>query len=272
VPFDSRSPFDPAQGDLERVERSGHAERSRGGPFARFYAPAAGVTGDRILLPVDEADHLTRVLRLSVGDRVRVFDGRGAEYEAVVATQDRHGVRLLIGAPCSPAPEPRVAITLAQAVLKGDKMDEVVRDAVMIGVAAIQPVVTARTEITIAALNRGRRRERWERIAVSSAKQCGRAVVPRILEPQPFAAVSLPPPIIVLVEPGIGSGVPLRDLDLNRPDQATLLVGPEGGWSADEVRVAATFGTLVTLGGRTLRADAMALVAVAAVCARWREF
>jgi 16S rRNA (uracil1498-N3)-methyltransferase len=241
-------------------------------PFARFYAPAAGVTGDRILLPVDEAEHLTRVLRLSIGDRVRVFDGRGAEYEAVVDGQDKEGVRLMIGAPCSPAPEPRVAITLAQAVLKGDKMDEVVRDAVMLGVVAIQPLVTARTEISLAALTRSRRRERWERIAVSSAKQCGRAVVPRSLEPHPFAGVSVPRPVFVLAEPGVGSGVPLRGLDSRIPDQATLLVGPEGGWTADEVRVAAGLGTLVTLGGRTLRADAMALVALAAVFARWGEF
>jgi 16S rRNA (uracil1498-N3)-methyltransferase len=240
--------------------------------FARFYAPAAGVTGARILLPVDEAEHLTRVLRLSIGGRVRVFDGRGAEYEAVVDSQDREGVRLIIGAPCAPVPEPRVAITLAQAVLKGDKMDEVVRDAVMIGVAAIQPLLTARTEISIAALTRGRRRERWERIAVSSAKQCGRAVVPRILEAQPFAGVSIPQPVFVLVEPGVGSGVPLRDLGSDIPAQATLLVGPEGGWTPEEVRVAATLGTLVTLGGRTLRADAMALVALAAVFARWGEF
>ena len=117
--------------------------------FARFFAPAAGVPGDRILLPVDEAEHLTRVLRLSSGDRVRVFNGRGAEFEAVVDAADREGVRLTIGAPCVPAPEPRVAITLAQAVLKGDKMDDVVRDAVMMGVAAIHPIVTARSEISL---------------------------------------------------------------------------------------------------------------------------
>ena len=212
------------------------------------------------------------MLRLSIGDRVRVFNGRGAEYEAVVDATDREGVRLTIGPPCPPAPEPRVAVTLAQAILKGDKMDEVVRDAVMIGVAAIQPLVTARTEITLPALNRSRRRERWERIAVSSAKQCGRAVVPPILEPQPFAAISVPPPVFVLAEPGVRSGMPLRDIRIDVPDQATLLVGPEGGWTAEEVQAAAALGILVTLGERTLRADAMALVALAAVFARWREF
>ena len=119
--------------------------------LARFFAPAAGVTGDRVLLPADEAEHLTRVLRLSPGDRVRVFNGRGAEFEAVVDAADRGGVRLRIGAPCTPAPEPRLAITLVQSVLKGDKMDDVVRDAVMIGVAA-----SGRTPFTVAAIEAAR--------------------------------------------------------------------------------------------------------------------
>jgi 16S rRNA (uracil1498-N3)-methyltransferase len=242
--------------------------------LARFFAPAAGATGDRILLPVDEAEHLTRVLRLSTGDRVRVFNGRGAEFEAVVDAADRDGVRLRIGARCAPAPEPRVAVTLAQAVLKGDKMDDVVRDAVMIGVAAIQPIVTARSEISIAALSRSRRRERWERIAVSSAKQCGRAVVPTIHEPCALTSteIGVPRPVFVLVEPGVSSGVRLGDLDPAIPAEATLVVGPEGGWTPEEVQAATALGSLVTLGGRTLRADAMALVALAALFTRWREF
>lgn len=245
----------------------------------RFFAPAADATGGQIVLPADEAEHLTRVLRLTTGDWVRAFNGRGGEFDAVVVAIDRHGVSLEIGAPVPAAPEPRVAVSLAQAVLKGDKMDDVVRDAVMIGVAAIQPIVTARTEISVAALGRSRRRERWERIAVSSAKQCGRAVVPAILEPRPFppvaqssSDVSVPSPVFVLVEPGLSSGTPLAALDLPVPGQATLVVGPEGGWTADEVRTASTIGALVTLGGRTLRADAMALVALSALFTRWREF
>jgi len=250
--------------------------------FARFFAPAAGVPGDRILLPVDEAEHLTRVLRLSSGDRVRVFNGRGAEFEAVVDAADREGVRLTIGPPCVPAPEPRVAITLAQAALKGDKMDDVVRDAVMMGVAAIHPIVTARSEISLASLTRGRRRERWERIAVSSAKQCGRAVVPSIAEPRQFNASAassartrgedFPSPVFILVEPNTSAGVALANLEVSIPDRATLVVGPEGGWTTEEVAAAATLGTLVTLGQRTLRADAMALVALSAMFARWGEF
>jgi 16S rRNA (uracil1498-N3)-methyltransferase len=247
--------------------------------FARFFAPAAGVTGDRILLPVDEAEHLTRVLRLSSGDRIRVFNGRGAEFEAVVDAADRSGVRLTIGASCPSAPEPRVAVTLVQSVLKGDKMDDVVRDAVMIGVAAIQPIITARSEISASSLTRSRKRERWERIAVSSAKQCGRAVVPTIAEPRQFVlsdptpGAVFPDPVYILVEPNSSAGTALASLDGTKvPDRATLIVGPEGGWTPEEVESAAAVGTLVTLGKRTLRADAMALVALSAMFTRWGEF
>jgi 16S rRNA (uracil1498-N3)-methyltransferase len=245
---------------------------------ARFFAPAASAPGDRVTLPDDEAEHLTRVLRLAAGDRVRVFNGRGAEFESIVEAAGRDGVHLRVGSPRDAVPEPRVAVTLAQAVLKGDKMDDVVRDAVMIGVAAIQPIITAHTESSTGLLERGKRRDRWARIAVSSAKQCGRAVVPPILAPQPFSIgagmprdAALPVPIIMLVEPGAASGLPLGELDLAMPPQATLLVGPEGGWSAEEVREGAGFGSLVTLGQRTLRADAIALVALSALFARWGE-
>lgn len=233
------------------------------------------MSGDRILLPADEAEHLTRVLRLSVGARVRVFNGRGAQFEAVVATADKQGVRLDIGAPYQAAPEPRVAVTLVQAVLKGDKMDDIVRDAVMLGVAAIQPLTTTRSEVALAALAKSRRRERWERIAVSSTKQCGRAVVPPIRDPQQFATIAasnLPAPVFMLVEPSTSAGVPLSSIAAVVPREATLVVGPEGGWTADEVRLAASLGVLVTLGGRTLRADVAPIVALSALFTVWREF
>jgi 16S rRNA (uracil1498-N3)-methyltransferase len=191
-------------------------------------------------------------------------------------------VRLTIGSPCTPAPEPRVAVALAQAVLKGDKMDDVVRDAVMMGVSAIHPLVTARSEISLASLTRGRRRERWERIAGSSAKQCGRAVVPSIAEPRQFTArigssartrgEDFPSSVFILVEPNTSAGVSLATLEPTIPEHATLVVGPEGGWTAEELLIAASLGTLVTLGLRTLRADAMALVALSAMFARWGEF
>ena len=247
---------------------------------ARFYSPDANASGDVVVLPDDEAQHLTRVLRLSAGDMVRVFNGRGGEFESVVEASAREGVRVRVGEPRASAPEPRLAVMLAQAVLKGDKMDDVVRDAVMIGVTSIQPIVTSRIEVNSAALERGHRRERWERVAVSSAKQCGRAVVPPVLEPVSLEFLIrtlldswLAGPSLLLVEPGASkAAVALGALDVEPPKSATVVVGPEGGWTPDEIEAASTVCRPVTLGGRTLRADTMALVALAALYARWGEF
>ena len=250
------------------------------GVHARFYAPGAHASGDVIALPADEAAHLTRVLRLTRGDHIVIFNGRGQAFDGIVQSARKNGVDVVIGAACAAAPEARVAITLVQAVLKGDKMDDVVRDAVMVGAAAVQPVIAARSETTRRALERGRRRERWERVAVSSAKQCGRAVVPAIHEPEPFEAMTaliderqLPGPALMLVEPQSEADVvSLRELEGPPPREASLLIGPEGGWTPDEIAAASERCRLVTLGGRTLRGDAMALVAMAALYAKWGEY
>ncbi|HEY5618450.1 MAG TPA: 16S rRNA (uracil(1498)-N(3))-methyltransferase [Vicinamibacterales bacterium] len=247
---------------------------------ARFYAPDAEREGETIDLPPDEAAHLTRVLRLKVGAPVRVFNGRGGEFDSVVDSITRSRVQVRIDAAREAAAEPRVSVTLAQAVLKGDKMDDVVRDAVMMGVAAIQPIVTTRTEVTLASLQRGRRRERWERVAVASAKQCGRATVPAIGEPRTFGDVitalehiTLPGPGIMLVEPSAADGtLTLDELANAPPREATVLVGPEGGWTPDEVEQGSAACRIVTLGRRTLRADAVPIVALTALFAIWKEF
>lgn len=241
----------------------------------RFHAPGAA-TGASVALPADEAQHLTRVLRLGVGASIRVFDGRGHEFDAVVSRAGKAEVTVDVGEPRDPrAQEARVAVTLVQAVLKGDKMDEVVRDAVMMGVAAIQPLVAARSEVTRAVLERGRRVERWQRIAVSSAKQCGRAVVPRILEPLAFDGVVDAPAIgaaFMLVEPAAAEKVvPLSLVPDEAPIEAAILVGPEGGWTPEEIDRAAAVAHLVTMGNRTFRADAMAIVALAAFFTLWKE-
>jgi len=247
---------------------------------ARFLVPGSYSQGDEIDLPDDEARHLTRVLRLSSGAIVRVFNGHGHEFTAIVTRATKSAASIRIDEPHTAAPEPGVAITLVHAVLKGDKMDDVVRDAVMMGAAAIQPTVTARSEVSLSALARGRRRERWERVAVSSAKQCGRALLPSILPTlaldgviDALGRVTLPQPALMLVEPSTREGVQaLEGLDSTPPREATLLIGPEGGWTAGEVERASAVCRLIRLGGRTLRADAMGTVAIAALFTKWGEY
>jgi len=246
----------------------------------RFFAPEAQTSGDLVTLPLEEAEHLTRVLRLGTGAAVRVFNGSGDEFESVVEAASKDAVQVRLGHPRAPAPEALLQVTLAQAVLKGDKMDDVIRDAVMIGAAAIRPVLTARTESSAAIIEKSRRQDRWERIAISAAKQCGRAVVPPILEPVTFEDLIdfllhkwLSGPSIMLVEPGASkAAVPFSELDVEPPNAVTTVIGPEGGWTREEVEAAAVVCRLVTMGRRTLRADAMGLIAISAAFSRWKEF
>ena len=241
----------------------------------RFYAPDLDPGASLVALPGEEAHHLSKVLRLGVGDVVRVFDGRGGEWESEVVESGSRAVRVRRGAPVAAAPEAAVAITLAVALLKGDKLDEVVRDAVMLGVRAIRPFTTAHTEARGAARARSGRR-RWARIALASTKQCGRAVLPVVHEVAPLEAILHAPEGqgILLAEP-LAAHAAHRLADLGAapvPSAATLMVGPEGGWHRGEVVDATRLGwTILTLGPRTLRADAAPIVALTAVMAVWGE-
>ena len=244
----------------------------------RFYAPGLDPAAATAVLAADESHHLARVLRLGSGDAVAIFDGRGHEFLARVQRADRDAATVALVQPLPSAPEPSVRVTLVQSVLKGDKMDDVVRDATMAGVSQIAPIVTARTEIKVSALKRAHAAERWQRVAISSAKQCGRAWVPptELAVPleewlaAPFAGVRL-----LLVEPSAGEeGVlSMRQLQAReRPGSAACLVGPEGGWTPEERAVALAAGCLpATLGALTLRADAVALAALAALSVVWGD-
>ena len=236
-------------------------------PVHRFFAPSLDAGDETVMLPRDEAEHLTRVLRLGVGDDVSVFDGRGHEWTARVVSVLRRDVRVQLVSRVEPAAEPAVHLTLAQAVLKGEKMDDIVRDAVMLGVAAVQPLVTSRAETTVAALSHGSRLDRWRRVALASVKQSRRAVLPDIRRPltlesflqDPQAALTL-----MLVEPGAGEAQPLSALQGQPvPPDATIFVGPEGGWTQGELAAARSHNVrLVTMGHRTLRADATPIAAL----------
>lgn len=279
----------------------------------RFFAPTLDPGDDLVVLPRDEAEHLTRVLRIGAGETVAVFDGRGHEFLARVVAAVRRDVQLQLLSRVEPTPEPNTAITLVQAVLKGDKMDDVVRDAVMLGVAAIQPIVTKRSEVTIGALLRGARPDRWRRVALASVKQSRRATLPDIRTPltlehyldEPPAALRL---MLVepLVEPALeslvpplaraGAGEASEGDEVNGearrkahdvgdrasvspvaslrtgaiPPDAAVLVGPEGGWDQAERAAAAAAGVrLISLGPRTLRADAVAIAALSILQFLW---
>jgi 16S rRNA (uracil1498-N3)-methyltransferase len=221
-----------------------------------------------------EAHHLTRVLRLVAGDAVAVFDGRGREFCATIDRISGGMVSLVLGDAIEPVAERAIPLTLAQAVLKGASMDDVVRDATMMGVAGITPLVTAHTVARKATSAHGA--DRWRRIALASTKQCRRARIPEIAEPVSFDLWRQNAPdglTLFLVEPSANGVEPrsMRSLASRPPPPSVnLTVGPEGGWSSGEVMNAVNQGFIpVTLGPLTLRAESVALVALAALTVIW---
>ena len=237
-------------------------------PVHRFLAP--GATGGTIDLDTTETHHLVHVLRVRAGAEVIVFDGRGHEWLGRVASasKDHASVDLIARRPA--LPEPPVAVTLAIGLLKGDQMDSVVRDATMLGVAAIVPVTTAHVAVPAAGI-KARSVDRWKRVAIASAKQCARAVVPDIQPVTPLAAVlgSVRADLTVMcVEPSGSNGA--RVADLARPASALVCIGPEGGWAKEEIELArGRDAALIALGPRTLRAETAPTVALTALWTHW---
>ena len=231
----------------------------------RFFAAPENFTENQIVLNEDESKHLRDVLRLRAGEKVAVFDGVGNEFLCSIETIGRKTVSLLISEKiAAPATESALNLILAAALLKGEKFDLVVQTAVELGVEKIVPLETARADVKIKdERDRVKKLERWRRIALEAAKQSGRAVVPQIEKPilfEQFIKNSQGESIFFAERGGakLHQNRRLKDSDL------TVVVGAEGGWEAGEIELARlNCFEIVTLGGRILRAETAAIVAVA---------
>src|SRR5258708_5671718 len=152
----------------------------------RFYAPPAAFTVDEgsLTLSAEETRHARDVLRLQGGDKIFVFDGLGREFQCSVQKITRDATDLNVLAEVEPArPESPLDLTLAIALLKGEKFDLVIQKATELGVARIQPVITQRADVRLRDDQDAKRAPRWQRIAMEAAKQSGRERVPVLAWP-----------------------------------------------------------------------------------------
>ena len=237
----------------------------------RFFAPADAFNFNEqtVVLGAEEARHLKDVLRLRVGDECFVFDGTGNEFRCSIEVQTRDLTQLNIQEKVDPpSSESPISITLAVALLKGEKFDLVVQKATELGVTSIVPVSTRHADIQLRDKKDGAKRvTRWQRIALEAAKQSGRAVVPVVAEPEDIAKLIKRPDPDLRVMFSEKSGKHLSDISkVPANDSTVVLVGPEGGWADEEVTLAIESGwQVVTLSGRTLRAETAAIVAITLV-------
>jgi 16S rRNA (uracil1498-N3)-methyltransferase len=232
--------------------------------------PAFAEQKNSVTLGAEEMRHARDVLRLNCGDEVYVFDGRGREYRCVIAEFERESARLDLIQEVEPAqPESHLNLTLAVALLKGEKFDLVVQKATELGARRIVPLITARADVRIRDAEEAKRKtDRWQRIALESAKQCGRAGLMKIEVPAGFQAfIERAPDAELRLMFAECDGESLSQVlarSASRPAAVTALVGSEGGWTDDEITRARAQGwKIVTFGGRTLRAETAAIVVTA---------
>jgi 16S rRNA (uracil1498-N3)-methyltransferase len=231
----------------------------------RLFVAAPPAPDGTVRIPRTEVRHL-RTLRLREGDRLCVFDDAGREHEVVLERIGPHEAQARVLATSAVSHESPLELVLVPALVKQDKMDWIVEKTTELGVVRIAPLVTR------FAVARGDHVERWRRVALAAAKQCGRTRIPTVDAPRPLdVAMREDWPGLRLLAWEDEVAVRLADVP-GAHHAVTMLVGPEGGFDAAEVAVARAAGfTTVSLGRRVLRAETAAVVATALCQHRWGD-
>ncbi|HEX4023863.1 MAG TPA: 16S rRNA (uracil(1498)-N(3))-methyltransferase [Steroidobacteraceae bacterium] len=257
--------------------------------LTRCFIPAPLSAGAVVMLPEAAATHVTRVLRLPTGAALTLFDGRGGEYAARLLEIGRHGATARVGEHRAVEREATLRVTLLQCLARAERMDWIVQKTTELGVAAIVPVSGLHSVVQLAAGARERRLAHWRAVAVSACEQCGRNHVPDIqplreldaacaeadpaslrLLLSPEATVSLPAALAPVTSPGAAAAAATAAAASSAGTTAalsvTLLVGPEGGFAAQELDAARQHGfSPCRLGPRILRAETAPVAALAAI-------
>ena len=234
---------------------------------ARLHVDPARLAIDPVVVSDEDHRHLVRVLRLGVGDEITLFDGLGAEADAVIARLGPRAVELRVTARRLKEAPSRPVLTLIQALARGEKLDFVVQKATELGVDRIIPVTTQRAVPRLDTLRATSRRVRWQKIAREASRQSGRADVPEV-EPVTSLAVAVdasPRDALKLILWEESRQVRLRELiPLEPPPGIVIAIGPEGGFTVEEVAHAREAGfQAVGFGPRILRTETASLAALA---------
>jgi 16S rRNA (uracil1498-N3)-methyltransferase len=238
----------------------------------RFYASFDEFDNSRVKLSPDESHHLIRVLRLTRGDEVFVFDGCGKEFRCRFDTVENKRAVLEIVETLDDQVESPLHLTIAQGLTKGEKFDLVVQKSTELGVSCIIPIASEHADLKLNREQAEKRVERWQRISLESLKQCGRRTLVKITMPLTLADFlsessdktgmeETANAIIFFNERG---GISIKDALDKLTDKGTVIamIGPEGGWSDREIEFMEMHGCLaVTLGQRVLRTETAAIVA-----------
>ena len=244
-----------------------HAERIRA--MNRFYVDKSQIQGEWVSITGEDLKHITRVLRLAAGDRVTICDGNNTDYEGTIERVEKGEVRVRLGSAVETGTEADVEMVLYQAVAKGTKMEFIIQKGTELGVSAFVPVITSRTVVRIEdRRDAEKKQQRWQRIAMESAKQCRRGRIPVVKAVLDFdrALEEMAGFSLALLPHAAEGGLPIGRIPGTAGDYGSIaiMVGPEGGFDDDEVKRAVQRGiTVVNMGPRILRTETAGIAAAA---------
>jgi len=226
----------------------------------KFFVDEQNIQSDLIVIDGDDVKHIKKVLRLNPGDSITVCDGKGNDYHASIKDIESNRVIAAILDVYKSGTEPPIEVTLFQGIPKSDKMDFIIQKSVELGVSRIVPVITERTVVKLDSKKDATNKvTRWQRISLEAAKQCNRGFVPRVENPVDYEeALKLCQQSYLKIMPYEKE----NKYNLKKclygcdPAKTAVFIGPEGGFSEEEVKKASASGVKpVTLGPRILRTE-----------------
>ena len=237
----------------------------------RIYHPESLTVGTQVALCEDAANHVGRVLRMGKGQAIQLFDGSNHVFEAVITDAGKKNVTVEIQSSALDDRESPIHIHLGQVMSRGDKMEFTIQKSIELGVSLITPLFSERCGVKLDAERLNKKIQQWQKIAIAACEQCGRNQVPEIrpaMDVEDWCAEQ-DDALKLNLQPRASASINTLPLPVER---VRLLIGPEGGLSADEIAMTARYQfTDILLGPRVLRTETTALTAITALQVRFGD-
>lgn len=237
----------------------------------RIYHPEPLCSGSTLTLSDEAANHVGRVLRMTPGQPLQLFDGSNQVFPAEITQVEKKSVQVRLGAGVVEDVESPLDLHLGQVISRGEKMEFTIQKSIELGVSTITPLFSERCGVKLDGERLAKKIQQWQKIAVAACEQCGRNRIPLIREAMPLEAWcrEQDDSLKLNLHPRASQSINTLPLPVKK---VRLLIGPEGGLSSDEIAMTATLGfTDILLGPRVLRTETTALTAITALQVRFGD-